>query len=223
MPIALAPFDPSRDFIAQTNFRAGGRIWLRKSAFDKAYVNERVLGQLYEARKIAYAADESAKPVTVKLERDGEFTLDEDTGPLEFNDVVPEQNSEEASGTAREAPGASESTDAESGSANASETPAADAPEEPAPVEGEGAGASTESETPAPTDPLDHDADGKKGGSLPDNTGNRETLIKRLVDRHDHAHLFARAAGLKGVRKAQTKTEIATALVDAGRVGDGTA
>jgi hypothetical protein len=60
MPIYLPPFDPTRSFVAKTNFRAGGVIWLRDQAFDNSAVNVRVLGQLYDQRKIAYAADGAA-------------------------------------------------------------------------------------------------------------------------------------------------------------------
>lgn len=57
MAIWQPPFDASRDFEARTFFRAGGVIWERGKAFDKAAVNERVLRQLYESRKIDYATE----------------------------------------------------------------------------------------------------------------------------------------------------------------------
>jgi hypothetical protein len=177
MPIALEPFDLSRDFVAQTNFRAGGVIWMRKKPFDKSYVNDRVLRQLYEARKIAYAP-----PVAL-----------EDT--------------KGASGKARKAPGAEESTSAQSGPASAPNETAKDAEEDTAePSEAEAAAAPVGGAATAAAETVD-----------------RETLIKRLVKAHNHDTLFAKASGLAGVTKTQTKAEIAAALVDAGRVGDGSA
>lgn len=190
MPIALKPFDSSRDFVAQTNFRAAGLIWLRKQPFDKHCVNDRVLRQLYEARKIAYAVE-------------GEPVADEPLDPVD--DLSPEEahETEIAAEEAAEAPPAAEDG-AEAGEG------APDAPEPP-----------ESPETPASSLPqLDHDGDGEAGGSKPDDTGDAETLAKRLVNRHTHDELFAKASGLKGVTKAMTKAEIAKALVEAGRVGD---
>ena len=42
----------------------------------------------------------------------------------------------------------------------------------------------------------------------------------KLANRHTHTELFAKASGLKGVRKSQTKAQIARALIEAGRAGD---
>lgn len=244
MPIALEPFDPSRDFVAQNFFRAGGKIWTRKEPFDKSYVNERVLRQLYEARQIAYP------PATEAAEADsapeGSSTTEIAVSPASEPPAAAEgpSDTEEASGTAREAPGASESSDATSGEASASEPTGEEAvPEDAPPSEstettadavteaapaadeaaaapaGEAATAAAEAEMPQ----LDHDHDGNAGGSEPDNTGSPEELIKRLVGRHTHAQLLEQAKDLKGVTKSQTKAELAAVLVKAGRVGDGAA
>lgn len=50
-----------------------------------------------------------------------------------------------------------------------------------------------------------------------------EAAAHRLENAHTHDELFKKAIGVKGVRKAMTKIEIARALVEAGRAGDGTA
>lgn len=188
MAIALKPFDPSRDFVAQTNFRADGVIWLRKEPFDKSRVNDRVLRQLYEARKIGYDESGKAQPVV-----SGHPPLDpvaqHETALVAEGAIEPETTEDAADGGA-------------------------------APAEGEAAAAPDGEAGTAAADPLDHDRNGEKGGSLPDNTGDRDTLIKRLAKRHNHDQLFAKASGIKGVTKDMTKAEIAAALVDAGRAGD---
>lgn len=220
MPIALKPFDPTRDFVAQTFFRAGGVIWKRKQPFDKSFVNERVLRQLYEARKIAYAADVPPEP-PIAIDEPGDDT------PVEQHETeVAAQEAEinEGATEAAEAP----APDGESPSPDAAAPPpdetTPDAAKVDAPAEAEAAADPDGEAAPAvAADPLDHDKDGEKGGSLPDNTGTREELIKRLVNRHTHDALFDKASGLKGVTKSMTKAEIAAALVDAGRVDDGTA
>jgi hypothetical protein len=51
----LAPFDPSRDFVCQTFFRAAGVACERDAPFDKSLVDARVLRILYENHKIGYA------------------------------------------------------------------------------------------------------------------------------------------------------------------------
>lgn len=55
----LAPFDPSRDFVTQTFFRASGVAIERGVPFDKSLVDSRLLATLYSTHKIGYA-DESA-------------------------------------------------------------------------------------------------------------------------------------------------------------------
>jgi len=60
MPIALKPFDPKREFVTATSFRAGGRVHGRGYAFPKDIVPERVLGILYNQRKIVYDDDPRA-------------------------------------------------------------------------------------------------------------------------------------------------------------------
>lgn len=202
MAIALKPFDASRDFVAQTNFRADGSIWLRKQPFDKGRVNERVLRQLYEARKIAYAPDQpDLDPNPLDLPADHG-----DLDPLEQHEAEvaqEQQDTEGASGTAREAPGAEESTSATSGEASAPSETTAAAPETAGPAKEEAAAA--------------------PGGETETAAAGREELIKQLVRRHTHDELFAKASGIKGVKKKQTKDEIAAAIVDAGRAGDGAA
>jgi hypothetical protein len=46
----------------------------------------------------------------------------------------------------------------------------------------------------------------------------REALIEKAKKAHTHDELFAKASGLAGVTKDQTKAEIAAALVDSGRI-----
>lgn len=200
MPIALKPFDPERDFVAQTNFRAGGVIWLRKQPFDKYCVNERVLRQLYEARKIAY---DEGEPAAAKDEEPADPAGD--LTPEEAHEALLEAKDENRDPDAGAAEPPAEGEDGAGGGEGAAEAPEA-----------------TESPEKAAGDlpQLDHDGDGEAGGSKPDNEGDPETLIKRLVNRHTHDELFAKASGLKGVTKAMTKAEIAAALVEAGRVGD---
>jgi hypothetical protein len=200
MPIALAPFDPSRDFKAQANFRAAGRIWLRKHPFDKTVVNERVLRQLYEGRRITYALD-------------GEF--DQPAAPDPEADLPGDQPPEQQH-EAEIAVEAEEDT----------EQPATAA--EGVSVTGEGNAAAApegDSETVAATDKpqLDHDHDGTAGGSEPNNEGTRDERVKRVANRFTHDELLKKASGLKGASKGKTKTELAELLVDAGRVGDGAA
>lgn len=51
----------------------------------------------------------------------------------------------------------------------------------------------------------------------------KAALAKKLENAHTHDELFKKAIGIKGVRKAMTKAEIAKAIVDAGRADDGAA
>lgn len=191
MPITLAAFDPSRDFVAKCNFRAGGSIWLRKQPFDKTAVNDRVLRQLYEGRKIGYPDATDAGPAPLPT------PLVDDTPAQQHETVVEQQNTDGASG--------------------APDSTAPDAPTETATGEAE--------ENNAPT--VDEKAavapDGETATAAAASPEDREAVIKRLVNRHTHDQLFDKASGLKGVTKDQTKAEIAGALVDAGRVGDGPA
>lgn len=75
-------------------------------------------------------------------------------------------------------------------------------------------------------------ATGPEGTKLPTDPGKteaeelteaNEALAQKTANGSDHETLFKKAIGLKGVRKAMTKIEIARRLVEAGRVGDGTA
>lgn len=211
MPIALAPFDAARDFVANTSFRADGTIWLRKRPFDKYRVNLRVLRQLYEARKIGYddgtALEAEATPTPPGDETPVDKHEDDiaptgadkpeagDEGGAADSDLDENDETTEAAAVVPNAPAEEEGADAASGG-SATAAPASDKPQ------------------------LDHDHDGEPGGSEADNTGDRDAMIKRLVGRYTHDVLFTKASGLAGVTKGQTKAEIAAALVDAGRVGD---
>jgi hypothetical protein len=210
MPIALAPFDAARDFVAQTNFRADGTIWMRKRPFDKYRVSLRVLRQLYEARKIAYGTGEA--------EPEQQIAPQGDETPEDKHDDQLGALGAEGLGSGQGGPDSDSDLDENQTSADAAAPAAPDTVEAAAAPEGGAATAAA-----AVSDPLDHDGDGKKGGSLPDDHGDRETVIKRLVKRNNHEKLFAKASGLPGVTKDQSKAEIAAALFDAGRVGDGTA
>jgi hypothetical protein len=71
VPISLKPFDPSRQFVTATAFRAGGIAHGRGCYFKKSLVNERVLRLLYEQRKIIYDDDPRAiKLLTVRGPRE---------------------------------------------------------------------------------------------------------------------------------------------------------
>jgi hypothetical protein len=62
--------------------------------------------------------------------------------------------------------------------------------------------------------------DGAGGADQPPalSAEDREALIKRAVKNNNHEKLFAKASGLAGVTKDQTKAEIAAVLVDSGRI-----
>ena len=47
-------FDPSREFVTTIAFRCNGRVIGKGYRFDKSEVNVRILGLLYEHRKIIY-------------------------------------------------------------------------------------------------------------------------------------------------------------------------
>lgn len=70
MPLYLPPFDPSRDLVCQTRFLAGGRWFAKGDDFDKSLVNARVLGRLYDQRKVYYSDGEQpqkkSRPRTLK-------------------------------------------------------------------------------------------------------------------------------------------------------------
>lgn len=61
MRLTLPPFDPSKEFVTQTAFRAAGVAWGKGFVFDKDSVSTRILGLLYSQRKIIYADDPRAE------------------------------------------------------------------------------------------------------------------------------------------------------------------
>lgn len=67
-----------------------------------------------------------------------------------------------------------------------------------------------------PNDPLDHDGDGRKGGSVPETGGSEEDQVKRLMNRHGKTDLLALAKDIPGIQKSMNKTQLATALVRSG-------
>lgn len=62
MAIYLAPFDPRRDFVAQTDFVCRGVNIAKGDSFDKSSVPVRTLRILYDGRSIGYTATEPTKP-----------------------------------------------------------------------------------------------------------------------------------------------------------------
>lgn len=55
MSLTQPAFDPDRDFVASTFFRAAGKVYERGAPFDKDSVDQRTLKMLYGNRKIGYA------------------------------------------------------------------------------------------------------------------------------------------------------------------------
>lgn len=212
MPIALAPFDSSRDFIAQTSFRAGGVIWQRKKPFDKSFVNARVLEQLYNQRKLAYAPFERKRsplagvPSSIAEHArrfvDSILAHTRTLTPREaHSEAVAEEQAEDngASGTAREAPGVEESTSAQSGEASAPAIETVEgAAHEAAPPEAEAAAAPVgDAATAAATD--------------------RDQAVERLMIDNSQSQLFEKAKDLPNITVTTSKKALAEALVDAGR------
>jgi len=139
----LKPFDPAREFVTQTAFRAGGKVWGKGLKFDKSLVDERTLRLCYEQRKIVY--DDDPRAIELLTRARGRGATVQPTG-----------------------------------------------------------------------DPLDHDGDGHKGGSLPDTGGSEEEQVKRLMGRYNKAALLDLAKKIPGIQKSMNKTQIATALVRSG-------
>jgi hypothetical protein len=205
MPIALAPFDPSRDFEARTFLRAAGRNYRRHDPFDKSTVSERLLRQLYEQRKIASVGGppkpKGAKRMAKLL---GGFVAS----------VLARRNqdTEGASGTAREAPGAEESTSATSGSASAPQD-GGGGPEPASPD------LITEAEAKQSAPASSEAAAAPAGDSATVAADSREARIDALMIAHSQKQLLELAKDLPGVSSKTPKATAAALLVDAGLAG----
>lgn len=81
--IYLPPFDPGRNFKCQAFFRAGGIIWSRGQEFDKTCVNERVLRQLYDMRRIGYSEDQQVRQIPLPKPAKKIDVSQKDHGPLD--------------------------------------------------------------------------------------------------------------------------------------------
>lgn len=171
MPIALEPFNPSRNFVAKIDFRAGGVVHPKGHPFRKHFVNERVLRQLYEARKIGYG---DASPLTEKERKRASKRMNGLLASFAAS-VLAHARWDHRDKTAEAA--------AAGGTAPA-KAEAAAAPE----------GAATAAATSA----------------------DRDAKIEKLVIENSHGKLLELANGL-GMTKRNSKAEIATAIVDAGR------
>lgn len=207
MPIALAPFDPSRDFVAKTNFRAGGLIHARHAKFNKACVNERVLRQLYDGRKIGYPE----VPHHKGHKRVGKLLASFAASVL-AHARWDHRDNDGASGTAREAPGAEESASATSDSVSAPKRGVARPTQDATPnlndekAEEDVAVAPTSSEAAAA--PV--------GDAATAAATDREAKVEKLVVDFAHKQLVEMAKDLPGINSRTPKMAIAAALVDAG-------
>jgi hypothetical protein len=146
MPIRLAPYDPSRDFVAKVAFRAGGKIWSKDEPFDKNFVNGRVLEQLYEQRRIGDPDDSpklsrSAKRIAghcrafVDSVRAHVARVGQTLSPVEAHEqLVAEKQSEDTEGSSGAQP--STAGGGEGGSSKEPDTPQGvpAAPEQAAPT-----------------------------------------------------------------------------------------
>lgn len=212
MPIALAPYDPSRNFICGASFRAGGKIWSRGQSFDKTVVNGRVLEQLYDQRRLVYA---DAEPKLARgPKRIASLLKQFISTTVAAHAAVLSRNSDGASGTAREAPGAEESASASSGSASAPQGEAAEQTVSP-----------TDSTADAEDVPDSPDANEAAAAPLGEDAtaaatvSERDGQIERLMIDHSQTQLLEKAAGIAGMSSKTPKAKIAAALVDAGLAG----
>lgn len=212
MPIALAPYDPSRNFICGASFRAGGKIWSRGQSFDKTVVNGRVLEQLYDQRRLVYA---DAEPKLARgPKRIASLLKQFIRTTVAAHAAVLSRNSDGASGTAREAPGAEESASASSGSASAPQGEAAEQTASPTDSTADAeASPALPNEDEAAAAPLGEDA------TAAATVSERDGQIERLMIDHSQTQLLEKAAGIAGMSSKTPKAKIAAALVDAGLAG----
>lgn len=77
----LAPFDPDRDFVTLTFFRANGVAYARDHRFDKASIPARTLRMLYDNHKVGYDDATEAElaatlaPATIEDLGEGRFAV----------------------------------------------------------------------------------------------------------------------------------------------------
>lgn len=214
-------FDPSRDFVCGTFFRAGGVAHERGAPFPKDLVDTRTLRLLYDAHKIAFAdaSDQeqvaSLHPVTLSEGKGGWWTV---SAPW-LDDPVKVQGEEKAKAAALDLKAAGEPLDhhgvliieAEPGVFRVN----AKWSGEPETFDSFDAAYARATELRAAGEPAGDEDDG--------DVDDADARIKALVDSNSREDLDKLAEGLEGVETAGNKTEVAKLIVAAGRdkVGDG--
>lgn len=77
----LPPFDATKEFVTAAPFRAAGIPYGKGFPFDKESVSERVLGQLYDQRKIVPADTEKGQRLLKRVQRPGKPVVLKPTPP----------------------------------------------------------------------------------------------------------------------------------------------
>lgn len=196
MPNMLAPFDPSRDFIAKTGFRAAGLLYQRRDSFKKDTVNERVLRQLYEARKIGYSDEPRDRGPKDKSHKRMGHLLASFAASVLAHRRWDKQGADEALAPAE--PGGAGGPDKQPAPPNTNEK----------------AEAAPDTSTAGPAD--SEAAAAPVGDAATAAAAERQSKIDKLMIDHSHKQLVEMAKDLKGVTAKTPKATLAAALVDAG-------